>query len=201
MEQGFAYLEISVWSLVMLPVVLLAAGVVGIVHDRIRMQHIPVSAVREHSVPALRFQVEGADTRLDVNSEALRLVVRSIRDRIVIDGEKALVGGITDISAVACFWVFKVNQTTGKLASREGQVCESKGILADRISLEKELSQYQADAFGYPLFPIGSAPHYLEYAVLIGGAVAGRMRGIPSVKEKSMIQFVHISLPREEVSL
>lgn len=200
-EQGFAYLEISVWSVVLLPVVLLAAGVIGVVHDHIRMQHIPVSAVREHSAPALRFRIDGANTRLDVNSDVLRLVLRSIRDRMLADGAKSLVGGITDVSAVACFWVFRVNQTTGRLTSREREVCERTGSLSDRMSLEQNLSSYQATASGYPLFALGGTPNYMEYAVLIGGAIAGRVKGVPSVSEESMVQFVHISLPREEVSL
>jgi hypothetical protein len=200
-EQGFAYLEISVWSVFLLPVILLAAGVIGVVHDHIRMQNIPVSAVREHSAPALRFRVEGANTHLEVNNDVLRLVIRSIRDRIVVDGTKSLVGGITDVSAVACFWVFRVNQTTGRLTSREREVCERTGALSDRMSLEQNLSSYQATTSGYPLFALGGTPNYMEYAVLIGGAIAGRVKGVPSVSEESMVQFVHISLPREEVSL
>jgi hypothetical protein len=200
-ERGFAYLEISVWSVVLLPVVLLAAGVVGVVHDYIRMQNIPVSAAREHSAPALRFRVESAGARLDVNKDALGLVIRLIRDRMVADGEKSLVGGIADVSAVACFWVFGVDQTTGKLTSREREVCERKGALSDKMSLEQDLAKYQASASGYPAFAVGSAPRYLEYAVLIGAGVAGKVIGVPGVAEESMVQFVHISLPREEVSL
>lgn len=200
-EQGFAYLEISIWLVVLLPVVLLAAGVVGVVHDHIRMQNIPVSAVRERSAPALRFRMQGGNARLDVNSDALRQLVRSIRDRMVADGEKSLVGGITDVSAVSCFWVFRVSETTGSLTSLEREVCERRGALSDMISLAQPLAKYQASASGYPLFVAGGAPRYMEYAVLIGGAVAGKVRGVPSVVDESMVQFVHISLPREEVSL
>jgi hypothetical protein len=120
---------------------------------------------------------------------------------MMVDGEKSLVGGISDVSAVACFWVFRVNQTTGSLTSREREVCEGRGALSARMSLEENLSKYRAHASGYPLFASGGTPRYMEYAVLIGGAVAGKVTGVPSVGEESMVQFVHISLPREEVSL
>jgi hypothetical protein len=145
--------------------------------------------------------MDGASGGLEINSGALQTVVRSIRDRMVADSQRSLIGGITEISAVACFWVFRVDETTGRLTSREREVCERTGNLSHAISFARDLAEYQEGASGYPLFVPGSAPRYMEYTVLIGGAVGGKVRALSSIEEGELLQFVHISLPREEVSL
>jgi hypothetical protein len=200
-QRGFAYLEIAIWCVIMVPLVLLAASTVGIIHDHIRMQQIPVSALREFSAPALRLKVGMGEGRVEVNTIAMQGVIRSISDRIFADGERSLIGGITDISAAACYWVFRVDQSTGKLTSREREVCERRGILGDSISFSQNLMDYRDGAIGYSISGESDATHFMEYTVLIGGAVAGRLHPIVPAAKDSLIQFVRISLPRQEVSL
>jgi|GEM_PF-6235877 len=200
-QRGFAYLEIAIWCVIMVPLGLLAAGTVGIIHDHIRMQQIPVSALREFSAPALRLRVGVGEGQIEINNAAMQGVIRSISDRIFADGERSLIGGITDVSAAACYWVFRVDQSTGKLTSREREVCERRGALGDNISFSQNLTEYRDGVVGYPLSPQSSVVHFMEYAVLVGGAVAGRLHPIVPTEKESLIQFVRISLPRQEVSL
>jgi hypothetical protein len=196
---GLAYLELSAWCVVMLPVALLAAGTVGLLHDLIRMQQVPVSAVREYSAPAMRI-VDGG-TRLEVNTAGLSSVIQSMRDRIMADSTASLVGGVTNISAMACFWVFRVDENTGRLFGPQKQVCERGGDLANTIALSDHLMTYSKGVTGYPISSQRGRRRYLEYAVLVGGAVAGRLKAIAPMQEGKFVQFVHVSLPREEVSL
>lgn len=200
-SRGFAYLELAMWMTIMLPVLLLAAGVIGVVHDQFRMHQIPVSALREFTAPGLRMRIDGASSRLEVNSDPLIRTLRSIRGRIVQDAQMSLVGGLSEISAVACYWVYRVDTMSGRLVSREREVCDSIGPISRQISFASELNDYVRGAKGYPLQPSAHGPRYIEYVVLLGAGMAGQMPLLSSLQHQPTVQFVQVSLPREEVSL
>lgn len=198
--RGMALLESAVWLVAILPVMLAAVSVAASVHDQNVFQVAPEAALREVNAQGMRWVPQGTAGRYDPNLEALRLAVAKVSEaglqEVSSEAFKA-----KNVSAKACFWIYLVNSSTGRLESPIHEECDSRGPLGGELSLTPYVTKEVARGGGIPLGPEFGANRFVDRVVLVGVAVGGDLPAPLSLSATERVQFGAISIPRQEVTL
>jgi hypothetical protein len=198
--RGIALLEMAVWSVVLLPLLLFGVNIAATVHDQIRLRQIPISALREFSVVGQVVQMEAGRVALTVNHAALGAMLVQIRARLLEDAQRSVLGGVSHLSAVACYWVLSGQPSSGARLQQLHERCERGGARADGLSLQGALAEYTATLAGRSL--TGAATTWEgAHTVLLGAAVGGEVWWMFGSAGRDLVQFNQIALPHEEVTL
>lgn len=198
--RGIALLELALWSVVLLPLLLFGVNIAATVHDQIRLRQIPISALREFSVVGQVLQMEVGHVSLTVNHAALGAMLVQIRARLLEDAQRSVLGGVTNISAVACYWVLSGQPGTAGRFQQLHERCERGGAPADLTSLQGALADYTAALAGRSVTGAGISGDG-AHTVLLGAGVSGEVWWMFGDAGRDVVQFNQISLPHEEVTL
>lgn len=196
-QRAIATLEGAVWCVVLLPLLLFGVSVGAAVHDQLRLQQIPVSALREYAVVGQRARSDLGAVVLDVNSAELERMLGQIRSRLLLDARSRIIGGVDHLSAVACYWLYPVQggRITSETPLRER--CVKEGGVADLIAMGQPRAAYVRQLSEQRAI----AHDEQRVAVVLGAAVGAEVRWMLGKDGREVVQFVHVALPHEEIGL
>lgn len=200
LERGTAILESAMWLGVMLPTALVCLTVAALVHDQAVLRVVPEAALREVQGGTLRWVSNGFGGSYEANVPELRSLVSSVSQRALIEAEGAAFKA-KNISTKACFWIFSVNPSTGKLGSPIQSECDSRGPLGQEVSVEALLREEVPRRLGMPRSALGEGAGYVERVILMGAAIVGEVPDLLELATVHRIAYGAISFPRQEISL
>lgn len=199
-ERGIALFEGSLWLAALLPLGLVCASVGAVVHDQAALRVAPEAALREISGGSLRWISDGFGGRYEADLPELRAIVARVSENALHGAQKDTFK-TENISTKACFWIFSVNSSNGKLISPIHSECDGRGPRSRDISLEDYVSEEKPKRLGVPRGDSGQWAGYVDRVVLLGVAVVGDLPNLLEPSSTYRISYGAISYPRQEISL
>lgn len=196
-ERGVGIYEAAIWLVVLLPVALVGASLVSIVHDFNHISSVPAAVLRETPASGLRWYPDGAGGRLEADVEELRVHVSRVSQRAVAETETGLLNADL-VSAKACFWVFSVNPSNGNLESPIWSECDARGPLGSDLSLVSELAYERDRARG---ISVGKNEGFADKVVVTGVIVGAEARHVLDSRVAYHLSKGAIAFARQEVVL
>lgn len=188
------------WLGAMLPIALVCLTAAALVHDQAVLRVVPEAALREVPGGTLRWVSNGFGGGYEADIPELRSVVSRVSQRALIEAE----GGAfkaKNISTKACFWIFSVNPSTGKLGSPIQSECDARGPLGQEVSVDAFMREEIPRRLGMPRGVVGDGSGYVERVILIGAAIIGEVPDLLDLAVVHRISYGAISFPRQEISL
>ena len=204
-SKGIALLEAAVAASIALPIALSAIVVMALVHDRGAVQPIPeaVLAGQRNSVMTWHPDRFGSGVRVDVRAieDSLKEFVRQS-----IASAKVHTLRLERVSAKACYWVYRVNQSSGAVVDVPVRSeCFTEGDLSEQRALQGALDERHKTAHKYvrgiPLLADDPSAGFLGEVVLWGVVVGGEFSGLPLLYDGELIAGAAVEVPRREVTL
>jgi len=199
-QRGIALFEGALWLAVLLPISLVLATTAAVVHDQAALRVVPEAALREVPGGTLRWTGDGFGGRYEADVVELRSAVSRASELGLLEAQKTAFKA-HNISTKACFWIFSVNPSTGKLQSPIQSECDARGPLSREVTVEPYMQEALPRRLGVPRGEIGRGAGYVDRVVLMGMAIVGEL---PDLLRPSMVHRVSygaISFPRQEISL
>lgn len=198
-ERGVAFIEAAMWLLITLPLALGIVSVLGEMYDHNVVSKIPASVLRESCVEGMRFDGESGDSVI-ARHEALGHLVSELTSRGVLEAEGAVFHA-TNISAKACYVVYRVDTSTGYPSGSIQDGCDLKGPLAGRLTLNISRMSGASGKVGIPLMRSGATSGYFDRIVMVGVVVGGEVPNLLSPSTPKIFEFSALSVPRQEITL
>ena len=196
-ERGIGIYEAAIWLVILLPVALVAVSLVSIVHDLNHISGVPAAVLRETPASGLRWYPDGTGGRLEADLEGLRVHVTRVSQRAIAEAELGLFQADL-VSAKACFWIFSVNPSNGKLESPISSECDARGPLGNALSLNSELAYERERARG---ISVGTNGEFADKVVVTGVAVGAEARHVLDPRVAYHLAKGAIAFARQEVVL
>lgn len=199
--RGVAFVETAIWIAVVLPVGLVGAGLVGLIHDQNVLMGIPSSVMREGDIPGGAWSLRG-DGVSEVTFDTTALA-RTLHDMAMRARAEATHGVLRTekVSSKACYWIFSVNTRTGSLENPISSECRSQGPEGGGLSFEDLLRRERGDGRGILLGSKGGDGAYADRVALVGVGIRGDFPGVLSSAPLARIEWGEVSYPRQEVGL
>lgn len=199
-SKGIALLEALLGASIALPIALSALVIMAFVHDSGTVQPIPeaILAGQIESVMSWTPDPAGSGVRVDTRS------IEGQLGNFVAQGVKAVQSSalrLTKISAKACYWVHRVDPSSGEVAREHTTSCLTQGARGAELNLESEHAVQLAHTRGIPLLAGDSDSGFLGEVVLWGVAVGGEFSGLPMLFDGALIARAAVEVPRREVTL
>jgi len=199
-RNGFAVLELAVWSVVLLPVALLGFSYGTFFHNDSVMRGVPATVLRETVGRVSQWRPNGWSGEMVADIGRLRGVIHDLARRAARES-LATTYAIDGASAVACYWVLNVDPLSGDAISDQSHECAQLGPLSLRPHLEERERETRKKKLGVPLVTGGVLESYAHQVVLIGVEIGGVFRGIAEWRDGVTIQHGQVKRLREEVEL
>jgi len=194
-ERGVGLYEAAIWLVALLPVALVGLSSVAMIHDRNHLAGVPSAVLRESSIAGLRWVPDGAGGRFEADVGQLRAQVATVARRAVSEAEGGMLkAGV--VSAKACFWIFSVNTSTGKLETPIWSECDVRGALGAELSMVEELEREQGITHG-----IAFGEGFVERVVVAGVVVAAQADRLLDPNRPYRFSKAAITFARQEVVL
>jgi len=199
-RNGFAVLELAVWSVVLLPVTLLGFSYGTFFHNDSAIRRIPAAVLRETVGGASQWASDGDAGRMIADLGRLREIIRDAARRAARESVD-MTYALHESSSTACFWVLNVDPHTGLAVSDEARECVQLGPLSLQTRLEARQREIRGGGVGVPLGISGVAERYASQVVLVGVEVGGLFHGVAEWREGLPIQHGCVKRLRDEVEL
>jgi hypothetical protein len=196
-ERGMGIYEAAIWLVVLLPVALVGASLVSIVHDLNHISGVPAAVLRESPARGLRWYPDGTGGHVEADLEELRVHVSRVSQRAVAETESGLLKADL-VSAKACFWVFSVNASNGNLESPIWSECDARGPLGSELSLASELAYERDRARG---ISVGDNEGFADKVVVTGVIVGAEARHVLDARVAYHLSKGAIAFARQELVL
>ena len=194
-ERGVGIYEAAVWLVALLPIGLVGISIVAMIHDRNHLSGVPSAVLRESSIAGLRWVPDGTGGRFEADVAQLRAQVASVARRAVSEAEGGMLKAEV-VSAKACFWIFSVNPSTGKLEAPIWSECDVRGPLGAELSMVEELERGQRITHG-----IAVGGGFVERLVVAGVVVAAQTNSLLDPARPYRFSKGAITFARQEVVL
>ena len=199
-EKGIAILEAGIWLTMLLPIALIGVSVATTVHDQNVMQVIPDAVLREARVTPLRWSPNGYGGRYDPDLAELRNVVGTLSRAALLEARRDVFKA-QKLSARACFWIYSVNTSTGKLESPISTECDVRGPLGTELSVGTDIAKELSNSLGIPRDQTGSTARFVDRVVVAGVVVGGELPSLLDATSFQRVSFGSVSFPRQEITL
>lgn len=199
-EKGIALFEGALWLAVLLPLSLVLALTAAVVHDQAALRVVPEATLREAPGGTLRWIADGFGGRYEADLSELRSAVSRASEQGLLEAQKTAFKA-QNISTKACFWIFSVNPSNGKLQSPIQSGCDARGPLAREVSVDPYMREALPRRLGLPRGGVGEGTGYVERVVLMGVAIVGELPDLLNPTTIHRISYGAISFPRQEISL
>lgn len=199
-EKGIALFEGAVWLAMLLPLSLVLASTAAVVHDQAALRVVPEATLREAPGGTLRWIADGFGGRYEADLSELRSAVSRASEQGLLEAQKTAFKA-QNISIKACFWVFSVNPSNGKLQSPIQSGCDARGPLGGEVSVDSYMHEARLSGLGIPRGGFGEGEAYVERVVLMGVAIVGELPDLLNRTTTHRISYGAISFPRQEISL
>jgi hypothetical protein len=199
-ERGSAILEAGVWMTMLLPVTLLSVSVVATVHDQNVLQVVPDAVLREVRIPPLRWIPNGHGGHYDVEVAELRDVVSTLSRNALAEAQGEVFKA-RHLSSKACFWIFSVHSSTGKLESPISHECDARGPLGSELSVDNLVHRELSTSLGIPRDRAGSTSGFVNRVVVAGVVVGGEVPELLDAASATRVSYGAVSFPRQEITL
>lgn len=199
-QRGTAILEAGVWLTILLPVALLGASVVAAVHDQNVLQVVPEAVLREAQIAPLRWIPNGHGGQYEVAVAELRNVVSTLSRNALAEAQ----GGVFKaryLSSKACFWIFSVHSSNGKLESPISHECDARGPLGWELSVDNLVNRELSTILGIPRDRAGGSAGFINRVVVAGVVVGGELPDLLDAASATRVSFGAVSFPRQEITL
>ena len=199
-EAGTAILEAGVWLTMLLPVALLGVSVAGAVHDESVLRVVPEAVLRETRVPPLRWSPNGHGGSYDPDVAELRSVLSTLSRAAVLEAQRD-VFKVQNLSSRACFWIYSVNVSTGKLETPISTECDVLGPLGRELAAETYVRRDVLMSLGISRDQTGVGAKFVDRIVVAGVVVAGELPDLLGATSARRVSFGSASFPRQEITL
>lgn len=199
-EGGFAALEGAIWLMALLPAVLVSGSLLGTVHDQNVLQNIPDAVLRETYTDGVRWTTGRGGDSYEVSRDYMRRVAASVSQAAMREAERS-VFKVGNISAQACFWIFSVNPSNGRLNLPISTECEFQGPIGRSLSLQRYLDRERVVGRGVDVSDSPDAPRFAERVALVGLVVGGEFARIGLEAPLQRMEFGAVIVARQEITL
>lgn len=196
-ERGMGLLEGALWIVALVPLALTGLSAMASVHDLNVIARVPHDVLREFSVSGLRWMPDGNKGRFEADITSLRREIMRIAERAIAEVERGVIRA-GPVASKACFWIFSVNSSTGKLESPIWSECDTRGPTGGELSLTAHLEEVRVGAQGVSL---GRGEGFADRVVVTGVAVGADMWRPLEPRRRYQISRAAISFARQEVML
>jgi hypothetical protein len=184
----------------LLPVALLGVSVVAAVHDQNVLQVVPEAVLREAQIAPLRWIPSGHGGQYEVAVAQLRDVVSKL-SRTALEEAQGGVLKARQLSSKACFWIFSVHSSNGKVESPISHECDARGPFGSELSVDSLVNRELPTGLGIPRDRVGGAAGFINRVVVAGVVVGGEVPDLLGVSASTRVSFGAVSFPRQEISL
>jgi hypothetical protein len=196
-ERGVGLFEAAAWIVALVPVALMGVSLAAVVHDRNHLSGIPAAVLRESLRNGLRWLPDGRGGHFAADVAELRAQVSGISQRAVAEAEQGLLKA-DSVSAKACFWIFSVNTSNGRLESPIWSECDARGPLSGELSLLNELARECELAQG---ISVGESEGFVDRVVITGVVVGAEARDVLDYGVAYRLSESALAFARQEVGL
>lgn len=196
-ERGMGLLEGALWIVALVPVAVTGLSAMASVHDLNVISRVPHDVLREVSVSGLRWMPDGNNGRFEADITSLRREIAGIAEQALAETERGVIQA-SPIASKACFWIFSVNSSTGRLESPIWSECDTRGSTSGELSLTVSLEAEQVSAQGISL---GHGKGFADRVVVTGVAVGTDMWRPLEPGRRYHVSRAAISFARQEVML
>ncbi len=196
-ERGVGVYEAALWLVALLPVSLIGASVVAVVHDQAHLAGVPSAVLRESRLSGLRWVPDGLGGRFEPDLMQLRSQVALVAQRTVSEARQGMLKA-DSVSAKACFWIFSVDSSTGLLKVPIWSECDTRGPLGGALSMTADLERERGTLRG---IPVGIGSGFAESVVVTGVVVAAQTVRLLDPRSRYMLSKGAIAFPGQEVVL
>jgi len=194
-ERGVGLYEAAVWLIALLPIALVGTSIVAMIHDQSHLSGVPQAVLRESSITGLRWMPDGAGGRFEADLGKLRAEVAMVGRRALSEAQAGMLKGGA-VSAKACFWIFSVHPSTGKLETPIWSECDVRGPLGAELSLVEEIERERTVTRG-----IVVGEQFIERVVVAGVVVAAQSERLLDPNRPYRFSKGAIVFARQEVEL
>ena len=199
-QHGIAMIETAAWLVVLLPVLLCAVCLGGLIHDQNVLRSIPETAVRQTEVPGLVWQGGAGSARWFVDAEGVMTALSVMLDSAVKVGSEGVLHA-TNISGKACAWVYVVDTRSGHVGEELDRFCDARGPVGWAIDLTSYGASVAGQKLGIPSRSTSATYRYIDRIVVIGLTIGADATDVVSPDRKRRLEFGAISVPQQEVVL
>lgn len=196
-ERGMGLLEGALWIVALVPVALTGLSAMASVNDLNVLSRVPHDVLREVSVSGLRWMPDGNNGRFEADITSLRREITRIAERALAEAERGVFKA-GPVASKACFWIFSVNSSTGRLESPIWSECDTRGSTSGELSLTVPLEAERNGAQGVSL---GRGEGFADRLVVTGVAVGADMWRPLEPGRPYQVSRAAISFARQEVML
>lgn len=196
-ERGVGLYEAALWLVALLPVALVAVSVVALIHDQGHLSGVPAAVLRESPLRGLRWVPDGVTGRFEADSARLRTQIAMVALNAVMEARQGMLKA-DSVSAKACFWVFSVNSSTGRLETPIWSECEAQGPFGGDLSMTADLEREQGTFRG---IAVSEGKGFVERVIVAGVIVAAQTGHLLDPRSTYMLSKGAIAFPRQEVEL
>lgn len=190
-------LEGALWTIALVPIALTGLSAMASVHDLNVLSRVPHDVLREVSVSGLRWMPDGKNGRFEADITSLRREITRIAERALAEAERGMIKA-GPVASKACFWIFSVNSSTGRLESPIWSECDTRGSTTGELSLTVPLEAERVGAQGISL---GHGKGFADRVVVTGVAVGADMWRPLEPGRRYHVSPAAISFARQEVML
>ena len=199
-QRGSALFEGALWLATLLPLCLGCLTLAAVMHDQGVLQVTPEAALREVPGGTLRWVPDGHGGRYEADLAELRLVVTRLSQQALLEAQREVFKA-RNVSTQACFWIFSVNPSTGKLQTPIHTECDARGPLGQEASVQRYIQGALSTRLGIPRGGVSEGAGYVDRVVLTGVAIIGELPDLLKPTSTVRISYGAISYPRQEISL
>jgi hypothetical protein len=203
-ERGTGLLEAAVWIVPLATLFMMGFALAGYYHDFGAMKGIFESMLRESWGKPQRIVFTDPGKSIIVAHDGLHNALV----RVIGQAEQEAANNLFRIdgfSARACYWVFEVDSSSGRLTRQLQEHCKESGSNAGRVDFTSLLKQQAGRAVGIPLHDVQSsgsgATEYFGQVVIVGAGVTGDYTGLGIYEQNRRMTFADVSFPRQELTL
>lgn len=196
-ERGVGLYEAALWLVALLPVVLVGGSVVAIIHDQGHLSGVPAAVLRESTLRGLRWVPDGVTGQFEAESARLRTQIAMVAQKALDEARRGILKA-DSVSSKACFWIFSVNPSTGRLETPIWSECEAQGPLGGELSMTADLERERNAFRGIEL---SKGEGFVERVVVAGVIVAAQTGHLLDPGSDYMLSKGAIAFPRQEVEL
>ena len=197
---GFAAFEGAVWLMVLFPALLVSGSLLGTIHDQNILQSLPETVLRETYTEGVRWSPGRAGNVYEVPRAEMRKVVASVSQAAMREAE-ASVFKVKNVSTRACYWIFSVNPSNGRLNTPISTECDSQGVLGGSLSLQRYLDREKVVGRGVDISDSPEQASFAERVALVGLVVGGEFPTIAPGSPLQRMEFGAVIVARQEITL
>lgn len=197
---GFAAFEGAIWLMALFPVLLVSGSLLGTIHDQNILQSLPETVLRETYTDGVRWSPDRSGDAYGMPREQMRKVAALVSQAAMREAEQS-VFKVKNVSTRACYWIFSVNPSNGRLNTPISTECDSQGPLGGSLSLQRYLDREKVVGRGVDISDSPEQSRFAERVALVGLVVGGEFPTITPGSPLQRMEFGAVIVARQEITL